>query len=159
MHLVIRIAQLFLFILLLTTFSCGSSKPASLIPEGASITLQSITVQAGSYANNGEPVTLDIVYVYDEKALNKLQGYTAAGWFSIQGTDLLDWGDQVETQTLIMNPGEEKQITQFPERDDRVLALTFFANYKTPGLHRYFVVGGSNFVVDLGQYGYTVGGE
>lgn len=145
---------------LLFLLGCASTKPEeALIPEGASIDLESITIQASPLANNSKPVTLDILFVYEEPALRRLQGYTAEGWFVVKQTDLIDWGDSAEWTTLNISPGEQVTLSDFSSLKNKPLALTFFADYRTPGLHRYFVVGGSRFLVQLEERGYVVGGE
>ena len=149
--------SLFGFLFLL---GCASSKQKGpLIPEGASIDLQSITIQASPEANRGKPVTVDILFVYEESALQRLQGYNAEGWFTVKETDLIDWEGSMELTSLQIAPGEKVQLTDFSNLKNKPRALTFFADYRTPGLHRYFVVGGSRFQVQLQEQGYVVGGE
>ena len=147
---------LFLFLLI---SSCNTQTQRPLIPEGAELDLQSIRIAATPSVNNGQPISLDIIYVYTEAALRKLQGFNSKGWFTIRDTDLLDWNGQAKVQGLTIEPGEQIQLTEFPAEVNRTVAIALFANYKTPGLHRYFVVGGSKIAVQMEQFGFSVSGE
>lgn len=148
------------FLALLTLMTgCTTQTQKPLIPEGAELNLESIRIGAAPAANNGQPVRLDIVYVYNEPFLRKLQGYNSKGWFTVRETDLLDLEGQAVIQGLTIEPGTQVQMTEFPADVDKTVAIALFANYKAPGLHRFFIVGGEKIAVQMEQFGYMVTGE
>jgi type VI secretion system protein len=146
-------------VLLFGAGSCNTKTQQPLIPEGAKLNLQSIRIAAASNVNNGQPIPLDIIYVYDEQALKRLQGFNSKGWFSVRNTGLIDWNGQAEVQGLKLEPGQQMELTEFPAEVDKTIALALFANYRTPGPHRFFVVGGTKVVIQLDQFGFSVSGE
>ncbi len=143
-----------LFVLCLS--ACSTTKEPPLIPEGAVLDLQSIRIQALPGANRGRPVQVDLVYAYSEDQLRRLQGFNADGWFTARKTGLLDWQQQLDIQEVQIAPGETREITSFPEGDKKAVALAVFADYDTPGLHRFFVVGGERINIRLEGRTYLV---
>ncbi len=143
-------------LLALCLSACSTTKEPPLIPEGAVLDLQSIRIQALPGANQGRPVQVDLVYVYSEDQLRRLQGFNADGWFTSRKTGLLDWQQQLDIQEIQMAPGETREITSFPQNDRKAVALAVFANYDTPGLHRFFIVGGERVNIRLEGRNYLV---
>lgn len=144
------LAALFLCLTMLTS-GCTSTKAQPLIPEEAVLNLQLIAIQASAVANNGRPLALDIIYVYEKEALKRLQGFNADGWFTAKKTGLLDWNGQISIQEMQISPGESRQITEFPAHQKKVLALVTFAAYPNPGVHRVIIVGGEKVIIQLEQ--------
>lgn len=136
--------------------ACSTTKEPPLIPEGAVLNLQSIRLQALPGANRGRSVDVDLVYVYNEEQLRRLQGFNANGWFTSKKTGLLEWQQQLDIQEVQIAPGETREITSFPKSDQKAVALAVFADYDTPGLHRFFVVGGEQVNIRLEGQTYLV---
>ena len=148
--------SLLLVVLTLCLPACSTTKEPPLIPEGAVLNLQSVRLQALPGANQGRPVQVDLVYVYSEDQLRRLQGLNANGWFTSKKTGLLDWQQQLDIQEVQIAPGETREINSFPKSDQKAVALAVFADYDTPGLHRFFVVGGERVNIQLEAQTYLV---
>jgi type VI secretion system protein len=116
----------------LLLLSCTSTKNIELTP----FTLQSINVIAEADANNGRPIPLDVVFTRDRETLKDLEGFTASGWNSVKGTNLGNWEGKIVSKSFEVGPGQQVQITEFPEGYADALGIVVYANYNQPGLHR-----------------------
>ncbi len=130
-----RISQVLLWSLLLA--GCAALRPAPV--EDDDFIFTRIEITADHDANQTSPTPVDLVFVYEEQMLARLQTMTAAEWFA--------WRDgragmpQEEAFWLSheVGPGQTRTITDFPEKRNHALALVVFARYQTPGVHREIV--------------------
>ncbi len=129
-----RISQALLWTLLLA--GCAALRP---VPEDDEYVFTRIEITADHDANRNSPTPVDLVFVYEEQMLARLQTMTAAAWFA--------WRDgragMPESEAFWLShevgPGQTRTITDFPQKRNHALALVVFADYQTPGVHREIV--------------------
>jgi len=88
-------------------------------------------------ANTNSPVVMSAVFVHSKPMLGKLQEMTAAQWFQKREQLLRDHPKDLEEISWEFVPGQ--QVPPFEQKlRGRALQGILFANYKSPGAHRYF---------------------
>ena len=116
-----------------------------------------VKVDISQNANTNSPIALDVVLVYDEALLKQLIKMPSREWFEkreqitrdhIKGNGLDYWawefvpGQNVETQVLPLKPKAKGGIV--------------FANYFTPGEHRFRIDPFKDFIIHLNEKLFTV---
>lgn len=101
---------------------------------GGGVLRANLIVEAG--ANSNSPVMLSAVMVHSTKLLNKLQEMTAAQWFAKREQLLRDFPRDLEETYWELVPGQQLPPVDQPVRKGAVQGI-LFANYRTPGAHRY----------------------
>ncbi|OQX27613.1 MAG: hypothetical protein BWK80_04440 [Desulfobacteraceae bacterium IS3] len=125
-------AMLFL-IITGTFFSCGTGMKIRSLLGGR---LQ-VAVKISEDANQNHPVSMDLVFVYDEKLMEELLKLSAKEWLEkrdqikrdhVEGKGLDIWGWE-------WTPGQEIPVQELPLNANAEAAL-IFADYLSPGAHR-----------------------
>jgi type VI secretion system protein len=105
--------------------------------------------------NSGSPLAVDLLVVYDQTLFAELQHLDAAGWFATREQSRRDHGDALDSHLREWVPGQEvPPVTVHYGR--RAEGGIVFADYASPGSHRAVVVPLGDFVLDLGETGFTV---
>ena len=149
----ITILSLFFFFLAGILISCG----IGVRTKAALGDKLNVKVDISENANTNNPIALDIVLVYDEDLLKQLIKLPSGEWFKkreqiardhIRGDGLDYWawefvpGQNVETQILPLKPKARGGIV--------------FANYFTPGEHRFLIDPFKDFIIHLNEKIFTV---
>ncbi len=87
-------------------------------------------------ANTNSPVVMSAVFVHSKPMLGKLQEMTAAQWFGKREQLLRDFPRDVEELYWEFVPGQQVPRVVKSLRRTPLLGL-LFANYRSPGAHRY----------------------
>lgn len=87
-------------------------------------------------ANTNSPVVMSAVFVHSKPMLGKLQEMTAAQWFGKREQLLRDFPRDVEELYWEFVPGQQVPRVEKSLRRTPLLGL-LFANYRSPGAHRY----------------------
>lgn len=106
----------------------------SLLGCGATQVRASIVVDAD--ANSNTPVTIAAVLIYRTKLVTLLQEMTSAQWFQKREQLLRDNPKDLEEILWEFVPGQQIPAVNQKMRG-RALQGILFANYRTPGAHRY----------------------
>lgn len=87
-------------------------------------------------ANNNYPVMLSVLVIYDKALVTKLQEINARQWFAQRDQFLRDYGKRVSEDFFEFVPGQPVNPV---ERTLKVAAAggLVYANYRSPGTHRY----------------------
>jgi type VI secretion system protein len=116
-----------------------------------------VRVDISQNANTNSPIALDVVLVYDEILLEQLTKMPSREWFEKReqitrdhskgnALDYWSWefvpGQNVETQVLPLKPKAKGGIV--------------FANYFTPGEHRFRIDPFKDFIIHLNEKVFTV---
>lgn len=150
-----HIAILSLFFLLLAGIfgSCG----IGVRTKAALGDKLNVKVDISENANTNSPIALDVVLVYDEALLKQLIKMPSGEWFEKreqiardhtrgEGLDYWTWefvpGQNVETQILPIKPKAKGGIV--------------FANYYTPGEHRFRIDPFKDLIIHLNEKVFTV---
>ena len=148
----ITFSRLLLF-LTLFTLSCSSLKDP--LPAD-SFTFLRIDIVANYNANQNNPVPLDLVFVYEESFLAKVQTMTAEDWFAYRSGSVGIPESKAFWLSLEIGPGQNRSITSFPNNKNQALALLVFADYQTDGLHRAIVQGDHSISIRLQETEFAV---
>ena len=124
------------FLLLLLLSSCAGLGPT---PEDDDFVFTRIELTADYDANNSSPTPVDLVFVYEEQLLARLQTMSANDWFAWRNGRVGIPEKAAFWLSHEVGPGQTRTITDFPDARNRALALVVFADYKTPGVHREIV--------------------
>lgn len=87
-------------------------------------------------ANSNSPVSLSAVFVYSLKLQSKLSEMTAAQWFQKREQIVRDNPGDIEELYWEFVPGQQVPALEKRLRK-RALQGILFANYRSPGTHRY----------------------
>jgi type VI secretion system protein len=149
----IAILSLFFLFLAMILVSCGIGVRTKAV-LGDKL---NVKVDISQNANTNSPIALDVILVYDEALLKQLIKMPSREWFEkreqitrdhIKGDGLDYWawefvpGQNVETQILPLKPKAKGGIV--------------FANYFTPGEHRFRIDPFKDFIIHLNEKLFTV---
>ena len=149
----IVILSFFIFILGGILLSCGIGVRTKAV-LGDKLNMK---VDISQNANTNSPIALDVVLVYDEDLLKQLIKMPSREWFEkreqitrdhIKGDGLDYWawefvpGQNVETQILPLKPKAKGGIV--------------FANYFTPGEHRFLIDPFKDLIIRLNEKSFAV---
>lgn len=90
--------------------------------------LDSIAVVAEAHANQDSSTRLDIVFVYDEKAIAMVPK-TAVEWFREREALLRKLPRKMEAVSLQIPPAYILEEVELPKNHDDAISVTVFANY------------------------------
>ena len=119
-------------ILTLALAGCGTVRKAmdAVIgdPDYPRTQLLNIAVVAEAHANLDSATQLDIVFVYDRKAIEMVPK-TAGEWFQSRDTLLRRLPGKMEAVSLQIPPSYIIDEVELPNRFDKAISVTAFANY------------------------------
>lgn len=93
-------------------------------------------VTAGD-ANNNSPLAIDVVLITDRALVDGVSALTAAQYFAARDDMRRSQPDALVVQSLELAPGQTFDIDPKPFRAKKGWAALMFANYGTPGAHRF----------------------
>ena len=115
----------------------------------------SMKITVDPLANANYPVALSVLVIYDKAVLPKLQEMNARQWFGQREQFLRDNAKVLSEDYFEFVPGQSVKPLQRSLRDKAAGALVF-ANYRTPGAHRYVFDPTHENQVTLGQKGVVI---
>jgi type VI secretion system protein len=115
-----------------------------------------LRITVGSDANEGTPVPVDLVFVWDKAVAGKVAALTAADWFA---TKVQFRQDDPDERSLTICEWEWVPGQAVPDINLAVPAAArkwargvfVFANYRSPGAHRASVTPGAEAILALGR--------
>jgi len=116
-----------------------------------------VKVDISENANNNSPIALDVVLVYDEALLTELIKMPSKEWFEKreqikrdypEGTGLDYWGWE-------WVPGQKVPVQSLPLKP-KAKGGIIFANYFSPGEHRFSIDPFKNIIIRLEEKSFTV---
>ena len=116
-----------------------------------------MTLVAAPDVNQNSPLALDLVFVRDPAALEKLLTMPAAKWFTSKDEILRTYPNALTIKSWELVPQQVLQLSEEALGSPRVTGMVLFANYIAPGDHRaQLPLGSSAFLVDLGARSFSV---
>jgi len=127
-------------------------------PPGPSfLDWKAITLVAATDVNQNSPLALDLVFVNDSAALEKLLTMPAAKWFASKDELLKTYPNALIIKSWELVPQQVLQLSEEALGSPRVAGMVLFANYFTPGDHRaQLPLGRVAFLVDLNARSFSV---
>jgi len=113
-----------------------------------SVDIGSITIEANDDANNGSPVAVDLVLVYDASLIPQIESQSAKAWFKGKAALTSNAGDSFSVMSWTVPPGDDVPETPIDARPG-ALAAFVFANYASKGDHRLRIDGSGTLTVTL----------
>ena len=103
-------------------------------------------------ANNNSPVSISVIVAYEAPVVEKLLALSAKQWFQQREQFLRDHPKDIEEALWEFIPGQQippfqKKLKTTPKQG------VIFANYRSPGTHRYLFEPGRPTQLMLGQKG------
>ena len=96
----------------------------------------SVEVRATNDMNQGNPVAVDLVVVYDEALLKQLLGLSAKDWFAQREQLRQDFPNLFDIWAWEWVPGQRVPMQRVRLLARRSKGGVLFANYSLPGTHR-----------------------
>ena len=119
--------------------------------------LEEITLAAEDDANSFSPTAVDVVLVFDEAVVNRLQGLTAANWFAARDQINRDFPDGLFVRSWEVVPDTVQtpwilgdEALENAEGDDAIAGF-IFADLLSPGDHRARLDRGSGLRITVGR--------
>ena len=127
-------------------------------PPGPSfLDWNAITFIAAADVNQNSPLALDLVFVNDSAALEKLLTMPAAKWFASKDELLKTYPNALTIKSWELVPQQVLQLNEEALGSPRVAGMVLFADYLTPGDHRaQLPLGRVAFLVDLNARSFSV---
>jgi len=126
-------------------------------PEPSFLDWNAITLIAAADVNQNSPLALDLVFVRDSAALEKLLTMPAAKWFSSKEEILKTYPNALTIKSWELVPQQVLQVSEEELGSPRVAGMVLFADYFTPGDHRaQLPMDRVAFLVDLGARSFSV---
>lgn len=88
-------------------------------------------------ANNDSPLAIDLVLITERALVDGVAALTAAQYFAARDDMRRSQPDALVVHSLELAPGQSFEIDPKPFRARKGWAALMFANYGTPGAHRY----------------------
>lgn len=88
-------------------------------------------------ANNNSPLAIDLVLITDRALVDGVSALTAAEYFAARDDMRRSQPDALLVQSLELPPGQTFEVDPKAFRAKKGWAALMFANYGTPGAHRY----------------------
>jgi len=118
---------------------------------------KAMTLVAASDVNQNSPLALDLVFVRDPAALEKILTMPAAKWFASKDEILKTYPNAITIKSWELVPQQVLQLSEEALGSPRVTGMVLFADYIAPGDHRaQLPLGSSAFLVDLGARSFSV---
>lgn len=116
-----------------------------------------MTLVAAPDVNQNSPLALDLVFVRDPAALEKLLTMPAAKWFTSKDEILRTYPNAITIKSWELVPQQVLQLSEEALGSPRVTGMVLFADYIAPGDHRaQLPLGSAAFLVDLGARSFSV---
>ncbi len=127
-------------------------------PPGPSfLDWKDITLVAAADVNQNSPLALDLVFVNDSSALEKLLTMPAAKWFASKDELLKTYPNALTIKSWELVPQQVLHLSEEALGSPRVAGMVLFADYLTPGDHRaQLPLGRVVFLVDLNARSFSV---
>lgn len=119
----------------------------------------SIHLVAAANANRNTPVAVDMVFVFDPILRDMLHNYSAAAWFAGRNELLNRNGEFIKVISERVHPGEYRVVPEFPAGSREAVAGFIFAQYVTPGAHRFLFTPPAALKVTLREKEFAVTGR
>lgn len=118
---------------------------------------KAMTLVAAPDVNQNSPLALDLVFVRDPAALEKLLTMPAAKWFTSKDEILRTYPNALTVKSWELVPQQVLQLSEEALGSPRVTGMVLFADYIAPGDHRaQLPLGSAAFLVDLGARSFSV---
>lgn len=119
-------------------------------PKAVKPDWKSLRVVTAVDANNNSPLAIDLVLVTDRALVDGVSALTAAQYFAARDDLRRSQPDAFLVQSLELAPGQTFEVDPKPFRAAKGWAALMFANYGTPGAHRYRLqLGSSGYLLQL----------
>jgi type VI secretion system protein len=110
------------------------------------------TISVDPEANGNTPVSLSVIVVYEKAVVPKLMELSAKQWFQQREQFLRDHPKEMEENLWEFVPGQQvppfnRKLKKAPKQG------IIFANYRSPGTHRYLFDASRTAQLTLGQKG------
>lgn len=116
-----------------------------------------MTVVAAPDMNQNSPLALDLVFVRDTAALEKLLTMSASKWFSSKDELMKTYPNAMTIKSWELVPQQVLQLSEEALGSPRVAGMVLFADYLTPGDHRaQLALDKVSFLVDLSSRSFSV---
>jgi type VI secretion system protein len=127
-------------------------------PPGPSfLDWKAMTVVAAPDVNQNSPLALDLVFVRDTAALEKLLTMSASKWFSSKDELMKTYPNAMTIKSWELVPQQVLQLSEEALGSPRVAGMVLFADYLTPGDHRaQLALDKVSFLVDLSSRSFSV---
>lgn len=127
-------------------------------PPGPSfLEWKAITMVAAPNVNQNSPLALDLVFVRDPIALDKLLTIPASKWFASKEEILKTYPNAMSIKSWELVPQQVLQLSEEALGSPRVAGMVLFADYRTPGEHRaQLPLTRVAFLVELGTSSFSV---
>ncbi len=128
--------------------SNAATPSASASTDEDEIDIGSIAIESDDDANNGAPVSVDLVFAYDAALATQLGSESAARWFKNKAALTSNAGGKLAVMSWTVAAGDEVPETPVDAKSG-ALAAFVFANYASKGDHRLQIDGSGTLTVTL----------
>lgn len=124
--------------------------------------VEAVQVHATPNANNNSATRLDMVFVYEEAAVDMLQSLSAAEWFDRKRQFMLDFPEGIGIRSWEVVPATSLDQEEVPDSllenksGDKAVAAFVFADYLSPGAHRARLETRRGIRIELGRDDFTL---
>jgi type VI secretion system protein len=126
-------------------------------PGPAFLDWKAMTLVAAPDVNQNSPLAIDLVFVRDAAALEKILTLPAAKWFASKDEILKTYPNAFTIKSWELVPQQVLQLSEDALGSPRVNGMVLFADYITPGDHRALLpMGSAAFLVDLDARSFSV---
>lgn len=94
-------------------------------------------IVAAPDANNNSSLAIDLVLITDRALVDGVSALTAAQYFAARDDMRRSQPDALVVRSLELTPGQSFEVDLKPFRAKKGWAALVFANYGTPGAHRF----------------------
>ncbi len=141
------------FFLLIAASSCGIGVRTRAMLGGK----LRVKVEIAENVNLNSPIAVDLVVVYEEKLQERLLVTTSREWFENKEQIKRDYmeGEGLDFWSWEWVPGQQVPVQKFPLKPSAEAAF-IFADYLTPGAHRYRIDPFESVSIKLNENEYKV---
>ncbi|MFD2264249.1 hypothetical protein ACFSM5_15205 [Lacibacterium aquatile] len=117
--------------------ACGAVSASWEYFFGEEVRIDTVSMRVVEKANNNSPIPVDFVFIGKREPLaDEFAKITAADWFARRQQFLRDFPEDIDVRSFEVVPGQILPTEKLAK--PKVTAAGFiFANYTTPGAHRY----------------------
>ena len=120
----------------LCTQLASCALPGFLTFKGTRLDWSEVTLSAAPGANQNSPIAVDVVQVFDDEMLLRLNELPASKWFGVRADLRKTFPKSLSYRTWELVPGQNIQVPGEFFGTQRVVAVLIFADYASPGAHR-----------------------
>jgi type VI secretion system protein len=106
-------------------------------PKAVTPDWKKLRIVTATDANNNSPLAIDVVLITDRALVDGISALTAAQYFAARDDMRRSQPGALVVQSLELVPGQSFEIDPKPFRAKKGWAALMFANYGTPGAHRF----------------------